>query len=114
MKICKKICNQCPFSKDSAPGWLGPHTVEEILNSQQFEIPFSCHKKRKDDSTITDILNKKLQICRGWVASASKSFKLFGQHPQFGFVLKKLQDEITQEDKEAVLTRNEFQEYHDA
>lgn len=112
MKLCKKICNECPFSQESMPGWLGPHDVNEILNAQQFETPFSCHKQRTDDTKLEDIITGKIDICRGFVASASKSCKLFGQGSMFGQDLRNLQDEITEEDKELVLTRWDFRTHH--
>jgi hypothetical protein len=113
MKVCAKICNECPFRKDAPKGWLGPHTVEELLDAQQFEFPFSCHKLREDDSTEADIIQGRLKICRGFVASASASFKLFGQHPIYGKALRTLQDTITDEDKELVLDRRGFAAHHD-
>lgn len=112
MKICSKICKECPFSNKSMPGWLGPHSIEEILDSQQFEHPFSCHMQRTEDSSISDILTGELQICRGWVASATKSCKKFGQNPLYPG-LSELQNQIKPEELEGVLARWEFRKYHE-
>lgn len=111
MKICKKICNQCPFRKNSLQGWLGPHEVDEILETMQFDGLFSCHMRRTEDSTMNDIIVGDLPICRGYVASASASFKLFGQNA-YGQLMRPLQKQITQEDKEAVLDRRTFKKHH--
>jgi hypothetical protein len=110
--MCKKICDECPFSKESLRGWLGPHSIEEILHMQQSEYPFSCHKTRDDQTTNEAIQNGEYPICRGYIASASKSCKRFGQHPIVGQAMLKLQEEITQEDKDQVLARWEFPDHH--
>lgn len=112
MITCKKICNECPFSKNSMKGWLGHHSIEEIMHTQQMEGLFSCHMQRTEDSIEDDILNGELPICRGFLASASASCKLFGQNPHTGQSLKRLQDEITDEEKKQVLTRWEFSAHH--
>ena len=113
MKLRKQICSECPFKSNSLPGWLGPHTLDQILDSQRDEIPFSCHKERTDKSDVSDITSGRLHICRGWMASASKSVKLFGTHPFYGEHLKQLQKEIEPEDIEKVMDKQEFRVYHD-
>lgn len=94
-------------------GWLGHHTIEEIQHTMQFEGLFSCHMARKEDSTYEDIENGKLPICRGFLASASASCKMFGQNPENGAALRELQKQITKEDKAQVLTKWEFAAHHD-
>ncbi|MAD98875.1 MAG: hypothetical protein CMB99_16235 [Flavobacteriaceae bacterium] len=37
----KKPCKDCPFRKDSMPGWLGAERMTEILKAKTFV----CHKK---------------------------------------------------------------------
>lgn len=115
LTMCKAVCKVCPFKKDSMQGYLGPHTTEEILDVMQFDMPFACHPQRRDDPQETEALMLKgeVQICRGYVASASKSAKMFGQHPVFGKQMRDLQLEITAEDKEVVLNRWNFKKYHD-
>jgi len=39
----KKPCSQCPFRKDSLPGWLGEKRAAEIAASSAF----TCHKTNK-------------------------------------------------------------------
>ena len=112
LTMCKTVCNDCPFSKDSLRGWLGPHTLEEILDTQQYEGLFSCHMRRKDESSEEEIRNGSLPICRGFIASASASCKLFGQTPTTGPELKRLQDMLTPNDKENILSRWEFKNHH--
>lgn len=112
MKLRKQICSECPFRKNSLPGWLGPHSLDQILNSQRDEIPFSCHKERTDNSTVSDIASGKLHICRGWMASANKSCKLFGTHPVYGEELKQLQKDIDPKDVEKVMDKHQFKKHH--
>ena len=113
MNLCKKICKECPFHKESSRGWLGHHKIEEVMHMQQTDYPFTCHMQRKDDSVLDDVINGEIDVCRGYVASASKSAKLFGQHPVYGQPMRELQKQITEEDKEQVLTRWEFKPHHD-
>lgn len=113
LTMCKKICNQCPFSKNSMRGWLGPHSIEEILHVQQMEGLFSCHMTREDETTVEDIKEGRTPICRGFIASASASCKLFGQNPETGNALRELQDQITPEEKKEVLPRWEFKNHHE-
>lgn len=112
LTMCRHICGECPFRKDSAPGWLGPHTVDEIMNAQQFEQLFSCHRTRDDETTVEAIINGEYPICRGFIASASASCKLFGQNIEYGQALRELQDQITDNDKQSVLTRQTFRQHH--
>lgn len=113
MKLRETICSECPFKKDSLPGYLGPHSLDQVLWSQQQELPFSCHKERTDKSDISDIVSGKLHICRGWMASASKSCKLFGTHPFYGEELKELQKDIDPKDVVQVMDKTEFKKYHE-
>ena len=110
-EMCKTICNECPFRNNSLPGWLGPHTAEEILGVQQREGLFTCHKTRVNQDA--EMGSKEIPICRGFIATASKSCKMFGSNPETGNGLKALQGEITPTDKALVLTRVEFKSYHE-
>lgn len=115
MKVCAKVCKECPFRKDSLRGWLGHHSIDEILDSIQWEIPFSCHMTRTDETTNEDIIEGRTPICRGFIASANKSCKMFGQNPQFP-QLRELQKQVKSEAKEdasEILAKWEFREYHD-
>lgn len=37
------ICSQCPFKKDSAPGWLGSSCPEEFIDATLSENDMPCH-----------------------------------------------------------------------
>ena len=113
MNMCEKICRECPFAKKSAPGWLGPHTVKSLMGMMQMEHLFACHKQIKDDTREIDLIRGNVQLCRGFVASATKSHKMFGSHINNGRDLRLLQLEITGKEMETVLDRREFREHHE-
>ena len=57
-----KPCNQCPFRRNSLPGWLGPWKAEEIVWSLG-RAAFPCHKTiRQDRQSIKD---SELEGCAG-------------------------------------------------
>jgi hypothetical protein len=51
-----KPCNDCPWRRNAAPGWLGPLTPEEWLQLAHSDQPIACHQTIqvedwKDDAT---------------------------------------------------------------
>lgn len=116
LTVCKKMCNECPFRTNSPNGWLGSHTIEEIQNSIQFEGLFSCHKQRGDDQYENEqkILSGEHNICRGFMLSAKKSCKVFGQNPNTRAELRRLQEELnpTEEELENTLSKWDFAKHH--
>ncbi len=115
LTVCSKLCSECPFSKASPKGWLGFHTLDGVLEAQQREELFSCHLARKDEMTSGNIESGEVKICRGYIASATKSGINFGQNYKNGRELKRLQALITKEAKEdgnIILSRDEFKEHH--
>ncbi len=68
-----------------------------------------------DDTEQQDVNEGSVNVCRGFVAAATASFKLFGQHPYYGEEMRRIQDEVKAEAKEpagSVLTRGNFVDYH--
>lgn len=115
LTVCSKLCVECPFSKNSLKGWLGAHTLDDIVECQENEDLFSCHMARKEDMCAEDIESGKVKICRGYVASATKSNKIFGEDTENGPELMRLQKLIREEDKEdpdIILSIDEFLEHH--
>lgn len=111
MKTCEKICKECPFTNTSSPGWLGPHTVEDLKIYFQSEYPFSCHLHRTEDTTEEDVIQGRIPVCRGFLASANKSCKLFGTNGKIGQELMKLQKTI-KEDSSKILAKWELEKHH--
>lgn len=62
MKITlKRPCDDCPFRRVSAPGWLGPWDPNELLHHLG-RGEFPCHKTITDQELTTD---DTLQGCAG-------------------------------------------------
>jgi hypothetical protein len=43
MKFVSQQCKQCPFRKNSLPGWLGNYDVGSIFRAIWKGFPFFCH-----------------------------------------------------------------------
>jgi hypothetical protein len=115
LTVCTKLCAECPFSANSLKGWLGPHTIDAVIDAQEKEDLFSCHLARKDDMTIDEIESGAVRMCRGYIASSTKSGIVFGDNDKNGKELRRLQQIIIKEDKEnqdIILAQGEFKEHH--
>lgn len=44
----KDPCSECPWRRESAPGWLGPQTAKEWIMTAHSETPIICHKTIKE------------------------------------------------------------------
>ncbi|VAW95327.1 hypothetical protein MNBD_GAMMA22-36 [hydrothermal vent metagenome] len=115
LSICKKICKECPFSQSSPKGWLGPHSLEAVIETQQQGKLFSCHMVRKQDMVHQDIECGDIRICRGFIASATKSGIVFDRETETHRALSDLQILVSSEAKESfdsILSCNEFVTHH--
>ncbi len=115
LTVCSKLCSECPFSANSPKGWLGSHSLGGVLAAQNEEKPFSCHLARKEDMTSDSIESGQVKICRGYVASATKSGIMFGDNEVNGPELQRLQQLIISEDREdpnIILSQDEFVVHH--
>ena len=80
INMCKSLCGECPFSKNSMKGFLGDYEIEDFLKFQNAEILFPCHKTlSEEDLTIEEaelkIINNEIKLCRGFIESMVKSGK---------------------------------------
>ena len=78
--VCKKMCNDCPFSKTSMKGFLADYTIEDFIAYQRSSTSFPCHKMMSDgdmspEETHKAIENGEMKLCRGYVESIIKSCK---------------------------------------
>jgi hypothetical protein len=115
LTICKRLCNECPFSQNAPKGWLGPHSLDDVLKTQQEGKLFSCHLLRKEEMKKENIESGEVRICRGFIASATKSGIIFGHNSETHRALSELQKLVTEEAKESnesVLSSEEFAEHH--
>lgn len=107
----KAPCNECPFLKTSAPGWLGPHSVDDITKLFiDRTIPFSCHKYRERYISPTKSGHSPLlPICRGSLDCIRNSAKL--PHPNTH--IHKVFEVIKEEPRnDQVLSRHQFIKHH--
>lgn len=98
----KSPCAECPFRKDSAPGWLGGETVQDTFAHIKGEGDFACHMtrhKRKAD----------MSRCRGSLLFMRKS----GQMPKYNAKLAKALQEVRGYDVSEILSVPEFFKHHD-
>lgn len=113
MRVCEKVCKECPFKKGSPKGWLGPHSSADFLKMTQADVAFACHMKIKGkyEGDVDSVLSGKQKVCRGYMISAAKSFVRFGK---FSPELAKLQEGFSASDKETsgIMDKNEFYYHH--
>ncbi len=115
LSICKKMCGECPFSQSSPKGWLGPHSLDDVLETLHEGKLFSCHMLRKVDMVQQDIENGDIRICRGFVASATKSGIVFDRQTETQRAISDLQILVSREAKEeseSILSSDEFKKHH--
>jgi hypothetical protein len=96
-------CNECPFRKDSAKGWLGGETPESTFDFVKHEADFACHKTR----------NKKQQDmsrCRGFLLFTRKIGKLPHYNKELGKAVAAIDYETANNSN--ILSLPEFFEYH--
>lgn len=78
--VCKKMCNDCPFSKKSTKGFLADYTVQDFIDYHRMEVSFPCHKVTPTDMDVKQtheaIQNGSMHFCRGYVESVIKSCKM--------------------------------------
>lgn len=79
-KICPNLCGDCPFSKNSLPGFLADYTIEDFMEFQRVEYPFPCHKQLESDlpADLVEnlVIDGKLMVCRGYAESMKMSCKV--------------------------------------
>jgi hypothetical protein len=97
-------CKECPFLKNSIPGWLGPWPDSGTLHLHIVnEQDFACHMTTGDDEE--EEFPEGAKRCTGSIMYASKSCKRFNDP-----VLKKEQQRLTPTDE--VMDLFEFREHH--
>ena len=81
VKLCNaKTCSDCPFSKNSMPGFLADYTIQDFIDYHSNEVSFPCHKHMTNEGlsvleTHKAIQDGKMPFCRGYVESIIKSVK---------------------------------------
>jgi hypothetical protein len=94
-------CVECPFRKNSAPGWLGGETVEDTFRHIKGEADFACHLTRNKKKS-------EMSRCRGSMMFMRKS----GQLPKYNVRLLKDLQEMGKPDASEILSVPEFFKHH--
>lgn len=100
----KNPCNECPFRKNSLPGYLGgiytPLTLHQHVMSENV---FACHKTiKKNNQKINE-----LEICVGSIMYMNKNAKRCNDELLFN-----LQEEFRTKDTKNILSYPELSKYH--
>jgi hypothetical protein len=76
MNYCKKPCNDCPFRKDSLPGWLADYSIQELHSIVMNEMPFPCHMTHDENLGWDEAGSEEFPLCAGALGYMRKSGKL--------------------------------------
>lgn len=113
MNHCKVPCSECPFRKNSLPGYLGGFTAEETIRVAVSESNFDCHLTRIDENGngIPED-SKKRKACAGRMLFATNTAKSF-RRPELEQVRLQLKNKTSQKVKDNILSYLEFIKHHD-
>ncbi len=107
---CKKPCNECPFMKTSAKGWLGEHEAGDFIEFMNAEVSFPCHLKNDGGLSFDEIEQKidegEMVLCSGYVQFMKKACKLPFRNQQLVEALKGV------EVVDGIMTMPEFIKHH--
>lgn len=76
----KMPCRECPFRTSSAPGWIGPWSVDDILAQATSEVGLACHvdvARLKDLNAGYLKLVRDVHVCVGSLQLCNRSGKRF-------------------------------------
>lgn len=99
-EVRKEPCFDCPWRRNAAPGWLGPHTAEEWEQIAHGEAAIACHITLDGD--------------KGWESAGV--LQCAGVAIYRANVCKQPKDPavaVLPADKDLVFSFGEFVEYHD-
>jgi hypothetical protein len=95
-------CNECPFRKNSARGWLGGITVQETYSAvMHHEENFACHLTRHKKE-------QQMSRCRGSLLFMKKGGKL----PRYNRQLAEAIDKVGKVSMDNILSVVEFFKHH--
>jgi hypothetical protein len=91
LKVCPRLCEECPFSLSSSRGFLATYTLSDFIEFFSREVLFACHTFMKRSMSLQqmeqDVRDEKLLLCKGYVDCMKKSCKL-PRDPEFALALK--------------------------
>lgn len=74
---CAKPCNDCPWRRASAPGWLGPMGPLDWLRAADSDLPIACHQTivTEGDSKTGEWDHPDIRQCQGAATFRANTFK---------------------------------------
>ena len=105
-----KPCNQCPFRRESAQGWLGPWVANELLAALRLlQEPLICHKTITEDDW--DVVTENHQACAGAAIFENNSLALSRDRAtaEYQRELKQIPNQVK---KSVFQGSHEFLEHH--
>ena len=102
-------CNQCPFRRESCPGWLGPWDARELL----FVIghyPFPCHQTMGEDDETKEL--DRMENCAGAALFLNRKAEL-SRVPDMHEHQKRLKDAPPRVKLRVFETAREFVTHHE-
>ena len=105
----KEPCNQCPFRRNSPPGWLGPWNARDLLFNLSYH-PFPCHATIESEGQSLE--ENSLQGCAGAAIYLNNKYELSRDVLTAGHQ-KKLKNLSPEEKGKVFRFPSEFLDYHD-
>lgn len=107
MKTCKKVCDDCPWRKNSLKGWLGDQDPELFTDIIKSGSKLPCHKTQKKQMNLNELdEDDSILHCRGSLITM-KNNCIRSRNEK----IAKLQDKIEQ-DPNFFKTLKDFEKYH--
>lgn len=102
----KVPCNECPWRREAAPGWLGPLDAHEWLETVHSDIAIACHKTIPEGGYHDDDVweNSTMRQCAGAAQFRRNVFKS-PRDPSVAVARER-------DDTEIFGTNTEFKEHH--
>ena len=108
MRCCKIPCNDCPFRKNSIPGWLSTYSPQDLHHLIMVsEMPFPCHLSHTEELKFGDAGNSEHPLCAG----ALMFMKVNGKIPRDPEMAKIVKN-IDKKDCKNILSVQEFYKHH--
>jgi len=112
VKVCSKMCDDCPFSKKSIRGFLATYTIDQIQQYITSSVFFVCHKYIKadmdNDSCMKAVLNGELPMCRGYMECMVKS-AIVPRNADLAVIRSVIKHELSDDS----MSMMEFRQHHD-
>lgn len=123
-RACRRICRECPFRRESWPGYLGNDNPTEFVNKAEAGVAMPCHMKVDYEQPDWEARAASAPLCRGALTYLQNNGKRPYVPPvevpipeflraEIPVVLDALDNGDVEPDRETVFTwRHEFIDHH--